>query len=49
MLSPHNNEQNQKRRRKIISFNTPFSESVESNIGKPFLNLIKRRFPKTNY
>ena len=29
-------------------FNPPFSKSVKSNIGKTFLNLIKRRFPKTN-
>ena len=44
----YNNEENKKRRRKIIWFNSPFSKSVKSNIGKTFLNLIKRHFPKTN-
>ena len=43
-----NNEENKKRRRKIIWFNPPFSKSVKSNTGKTFLNLIKRYFPKTN-
>ena len=27
---------------------SPFSKIVKSNIGKIFLNLIKRYFPKTN-
>ena len=44
----NNNEENKKRRRKIIWFNPPFSKSVKSNIGKTFLILIKRYFPKTN-
>ena len=44
----NNNEENKKRRRKIIWFNPPFPKSVKSNIGKTFLNLIKRHFPKTN-
>ena len=43
-----NNEVKKKRKRKIIWFNPPFSKSVESNIGKTFLSLIKRHFPKTN-
>ena len=43
----NNNEQNKKQRRKIIWLNSPFSKSVKSNIGKTFLNLIKRHFPKT--
>ena len=44
----YNNEENKKRRRKIIWFNPPFFKSVKSNIGKTFLNLIQRHFPKTN-
>ena len=44
----YNNEENKKRRRKIIWFNPPFSKSVNSNVVKTFLNLIKRHFPKTN-
>ena len=44
----YNNEENKKQRRKIIWFNSPFFKSVKSNIGKTFLNLIKRHFPKTN-
>ena len=44
----NNNEKNKKQRRKIIWFHPPFSTSVKSNIGKLFLNLIKRHFPKTN-
>ena len=43
-----NNEENKKWRRKIIWFNPPYSKSVKSNIGKTFLHLIKRFFPKTN-
>ena len=39
----NNNEENKKRRRKIIWFNLPFPKSVKSNIGKTFLNLIKRQ------
>ena len=42
------NEENKKRRCKIIWFNPPFSTSFKSNIGKTFLNLIKRYFLKTN-
>ena len=29
-----------------VRFNPPFSKSVKSNIGKTFLNLIKRHFQK---
>ena len=43
-----NNEVKKKRKRKIIWFNPPFSKSVKSNVGKTFLSLIKRHFPKTN-
>ena len=36
------------RKRKIIWYNPPYSANVKTNIGKNFLNLIKRHFPKTN-
>ena len=37
--------ENQKRRkRKVIWYNPPFSQSVKTNIGKTFLNLIRKHF-----
>ena len=36
------------RKRKIIWFNPPFSLSVKSNVGRIFLKLISRHFPKEN-
>ena len=36
------------RQRKIIWFNPPYSVNVETNIGKSFLKLIDKHFPKTN-
>ena len=43
-----NHEQNERknRNRKIIWFNPPYNESVKTNIGKQFLKLIKKHFPK---
>ena len=35
-----------KRKRKITWFNPPYSVHVESNIGKKFLTLLDRHFPK---
>ena len=35
-----------KRKRKIIWFNPPFDSNVHTNIGKKFLNLIDKHFPK---
>ena len=35
-----------KRGRKIIWFTPPFSKSVKKNIGKKFLSLIRKHFPK---
>ena len=46
--SNNNSEESKKRKRKVIWFNPPFSKSVKTNIGKTFLNLIKKYFPKTN-
>ena len=34
------------RSRNIIWFNPPFSQNVKTNIGKLFLKLVKKRFPK---
>ena len=42
----NNNEENKKKRLKIIWFNPPFPKSVKSSIGKTFLNLIKNIFLK---
>ena len=36
------------RQRKIIWFNPPYSVNVETNIGKTFLKLIDKHFPKIN-
>ena len=43
-----NTEARKKRRRNIIWFNPPYSENVTSNIGRTFLNLVSRHFPKGN-
>ena len=37
-----------KRKRKIIWFNPPFSLNVSTNIGKKFLSLLGKHFPKTH-
>ena len=41
-------KQNKKksRKRRIIWFNPPFSDSVKTNIGKIFIGLIKKHFPR---
>ena len=36
---------NSNRKRKIIWFNPPYSQSVVTNVGKHFLNLIDKHFP----
>ena len=35
-----------KRNRKIIWFNPPYSKNLKTNIGKKFLNLIDKHFPR---
>ena len=40
--------QKKKRRRKIIWFNPPFCKSVKTNIGRRFMNLVKKHFTKQN-
>ena len=39
---------NKQQKRKIIWYNPPYSANIKTNIGKTFLNLIKKHFPKTN-
>ena len=36
------------RKRKIIWFNPPYSKSVQTNIGKSFLRLLQKHFPKNH-
>ena len=40
------NTNSSNRHRKIIWFNQPFSQSVKTNIGKIFLKLIRKHFPR---
>ena len=35
------------RKRKILWFNPPFSQQVKTNIGKIFLKLVRKHFPKS--
>ena len=42
------NGNKQKRKRKIIWFNLPFSKSIKINIGKIFLQLLSKHFPKNH-
>ena len=42
---PKTDSKNNNRKRKIIWFNPPFSQSVVTNVGKYFLNLINKHFP----
>ena len=37
-----------KKKRKIIWYNPPYNEAVETNLGKQFLKLISKHFPKSN-
>ena len=39
---------NKQQKRKIIWYNRPYSANIKTNIGKTFLNLIKKHFSKTN-
>ena len=44
------NEKNKKRnrRRKIIWFNPPYNANVKNNIGKEFLKIVSKNFPKNH-
>ena len=47
--TPYENT-NRNRNQKILWFNPLFSQSIKTNIGKIFIKLIKKHFPKTiNY
>ena len=43
-----NYKNDKQRKRKIIWNNPPYSANVKTIIGKTFLSLIKKHFPKTN-
>ena len=43
-----NISKNNKRKRKIIWFNPPYSSNVSTNIGKSFLAILDRHFPKSH-
>ena len=48
-IESENSERNKNRnKKKIIWFNQPYSLNVETNIGKTFLKLVKKHFPR-NY
>ena len=38
----------QNRNRKVISFNPPYSLNAETNIGKVFLKLVRKHFPRSH-
>jgi len=40
--------QNNRRKRKIIWFNPPYSDHVQTNIGKTFFNVLKKHFPSNH-
>ena len=40
------NDKKKSRKRKIIWFNPPFSSNVKTNIGKEFIKLIRKHFPR---
>ena len=49
-ISRSKNDKNDKKQwtLKIICYNPPYSANIKTNIGKTFLNLIKKHFLKTN-
>ena len=45
--TPHSSQNRRKnRQRNIIWFNPPYSMNVQTNIGREFLNLVSKHFPK---
>ena len=46
--SKSTNHQSKNRKRKIIWFNPPYNVNVATNIGRIFLNLIKKYFPRNH-
>ena len=47
-IAPTTNKKQKNRKRKIIWFNPPFSKSVKSNIGRIFLRLLSKHFPRNH-
>ena len=47
-IAENKNDNRQNRRRNIIWFNPPFSQTVSANVGKRFLNLLDKHFPPNN-
>ena len=45
---PNTRPQTRTRKRQILWFNPPFNKSVQTNIGRIFLHLIEKYFPKSN-
>ena len=45
MFEPRN-EQRRNRNRKIIWYNPPFSKNVSTNVGRRFIHIIEKNFPK---
>ena len=45
---PKTEGKGRKRKRKVLYFNPPLSQNVQSNIGKTFLTLLKTHFPKNS-
>ena len=48
VIESSNSERNKTRKRKIMCFNPPYSMNVEISIGKTFLKLVKKHFPRNN-
>ena len=46
--SPSNNHRSSNRSRNIIWFNPPFSNIVSTNVGKIFLKLVDKHFPRNH-
>ena len=42
------NQRRKNRKRNIIWFNPPFNNNIVTNIGRQFLNLIKKHFPRNH-
>ena len=47
-IAPTTNKKKKNRKWKIIWFNPPFSKSVKSNIGRIFLRLLSKHFPRNH-
>ena len=48
VLESNNSERKNTTKRKVIWFDPPYSMNVQTNIGKRFLKLVKKHFPRNN-